>query len=565
MSQTKLSKQKTDDNNWENNLKTLYESNSCTQFIISGNINDLFISKNIDKVEFLNIFQYLCQTLLKPFDLVMVYDLGIGLRIDKGKKIIYSWPSYPKNTANPKDAQVAINLIDHYFRYLSNLRLLDEAQHHQTAIVFLNAELYLPSMGNSFSTDMNALANTCRNWSQDPFFTSQAIATFFICEKINDLHPIISSNPSSGHLKIPLPDKDNLTEYFSKCSSQYPTALKNFIKSPEKPTSQLVGASLRSIERLLKTNEHKKKEIQYQDLSLLKKQMIERECGNLIEFIEPNKSLDNIYGHQGAINWMRQDIKLWQNDDLNAMPMGYLFCGPVGTGKTYLVECLAGSAGVPVVKMKNFRDRWVGSTEGNLEKIFDLLQALGKCIVFIDEADQALGKRSGGSNDSGVSGRVYSMMAKEMSKAENRGKILWILASSRPDLIEVDLKRPGRVDVKMPLFPTSTAEEGFNLIRALCKKHNVKLPKSSLKNLKTLIPNLITPGAAETIATKTYRLIKTSTAKMTTEKALKDILDSYQNPVPTDILNFQIEIAIKEASDIEFIPKYFRDKFLKKQ
>ena len=45
---------------------------------------------------------------------------------------------------------------------------------------------------------------------------------------------------------------------------------------------------------------------------------------------------------------MRQDIALWSQGDLGAMPMGYLLCGPVGTGKTFLVECLAGEAGVPV-------------------------------------------------------------------------------------------------------------------------------------------------------------------------------------------------------------------------
>ncbi len=45
---------------------------------------------------------------------------------------------------------------------------------------------------------------------------------------------------------------------------------------------------------------------------------------------------------------------------------------------TYLVECLAGEAGVPVVKLKNFRDKWVGSTESNLERIFRLIAALAK-------------------------------------------------------------------------------------------------------------------------------------------------------------------------------------------
>ena len=50
------------------------------------------------------------------------------------------------------------------------------------------------------------------------------------------------------------------------------------------------------------------------------------------------------------------------------------------------------------------------------------------------------------------------MFAKEMSEPSNRGRIVWVLATSRPDLIEVDLKRPGRVDVKLPLFPTATPE-----------------------------------------------------------------------------------------------------------
>src|SRR5205814_7668194 len=130
--------------------------------------------------------------------------------------------------------------------------------------------------------------------------------------------------------------------------------------------------------------------------------------------------------------------------------------------------------------------------EGNLEKIFRLLHALGRCFVFIDEADQALGKRDSQSGDSGVSGRVYSMMAEEMSNTQNRGKIVWVLASSRPDLIEVDLKRPGRIDVKIPIFPTTTAEEGFELIRALCKRRSLLIDSASLEQLRPQIPDLLT-------------------------------------------------------------------------
>jgi len=46
---------------------------------------------------------------------------------------------------------------------------------------------------------------------------------------------------------------------------------------------------------------------------------------------------------------------------------------------------------IPIVKMKNFRDSG-GEQRRNLEKVFRLIDALGWCYVFIDEADQALGR-----------------------------------------------------------------------------------------------------------------------------------------------------------------------------
>jgi ATP-dependent 26S proteasome regulatory subunit len=243
-------------------------------------------------------------------------------------------------------------------------------------------------------------------------------------------------------------------------------------------------------------------------------------------------------------------------NDLQALPMGYLLCGPVGTGKTYLVECLAGEAGVPVVKLKNFRDKWVGSTEGNLEKIFRLLKGLGRCFVFFDEADQALGKRDAGNNDSGLSGRIYGMFAEQMSNPANRGKIVWILASSRPDLIEIDLKRPGRVDVKIPIFPTISAAEGFALIRVLAKRRGVELHDADFAAIESLVPKHLTPGAAESIAVKLYRSVRAE--GLTAVDALRDTLDGYQAPVPADVMEFQIGLAAREASDGDFVPESFR-------
>ena len=261
-------------------------------------------------------------------------------------------------------------------------------------------------------------------------------------------------------------------------------------------------------------------------------------------------------GLDGVKTRLRQDLALWKQDETAALPMGYLFCGPVGTGKTYLAECLAGEAGVPVVTLRNFRDRWVGSTEANLEKIFALLHALGRCIVFIDEADQALGRRASGSGDSGVSSRVYSMLAAEMSNTRNRGKILWVLASSRPDLIEVDLKRPGRIDVKVPIFPTATPAEGMVLLAALCKRRGIPLDEAAKAELLPLVPCWLTPGAAEALAVKAYRLTKTGTPLAA--DALRASLQGYLPPVDPAIIRAQMQLAAEEATDAEFVPPEVR-------
>ena len=206
--------------------------------------------------------------------------------------------------------------------------------------------------------------------------------------------------------------------------------------------------------------------------------------------------------------------------------------------------------------MKNFRDKWVGSTESNLEKIFRLLEALGRCIVFVDEADQALGRRTGESGDGGVDGRVYGMVAAQMSQSRNRGRLLWVLATSRPDLVEVDLKRPGRVDVKIPLFPTASPEEGYALLRALSKRNGLILPEALPVDLKQRIPDLLTPGAAEALAVNLYRTVKTGTANV--EAALISTLDHYQPPVRLDVINAQIRLAVEEATDLSFVPERFR-------
>jgi hypothetical protein len=148
------------------------------------------------------------------------------------------------------------------------------------------------------------------------------------------------------------------------------------------------------------------------------------------------------------------------------------------------------------------------------------------------------------------------MLAEEMGSSSNRGSIIWVLASSRPDLIEVDLKRPGRVDVKIPLFPTSSKQESFDLLGMLLKKRGIELPADNFLALEPILPLLLTPSAAEALAVKIYRLLRTSSQAL--EQVLFSSLREYQHPISPDVMQFQIRLAVSESSDLEFAPALFR-------
>jgi SpoVK/Ycf46/Vps4 family AAA+-type ATPase len=213
-----------------------------------------------------------------------------------------------------------------------------------------------------------------------------------------------------------------------------------------------------------------------------KKAIIEAECFGLLEYVESKFDLDMVSGHEGVKTRLRRAAQAIIGGRLRGVPMGYLIAGPVGSAKTFLVNCFTGEIGFPCVKFLNFRSQWQGVTEGNLEKILKVLQAMWPVGVIIDEADAALGDRNQ-QGDSGTSNRVFAQFASFMGNTEYRGKILWFLITSRPDLLPVDLKRQGRAEEHLALFYPESAEEYEALFKIMLKKSGLTTDALSLGEL----------------------------------------------------------------------------------
>ena len=533
---------------WATELEVAFRSGSSGQCVLYGNVHDRLAVRD----RLISMDRYLQDTLLATMNVVLSYDLGNGLTVERGEEHLAQWvPSSLRNL--PLEPLEAVRFINRYARYLANLRAVQQREIPSVAVVVRGADQLLPADGQGLQH--GSLTCLVRDWGLTSPFAQLPFYSFLIADNLTDLDPLLAFAPQTKLVRIPLPSAADLELALRVLHQEFPQtipAATNFAAL----AAAITGLSVNTLQQITKVRAHNGQVLQSHDFAALKKEMVERDAPGLVEFVESTRTLDDYFGQDALKNWLRQDIALWRINDIKALPMGYLLCGPVGTGKTFLVECLAGEAGVPVLKLKNFRDKWIGSSEANLEKIFRLIHALGRCIVFVDEADQTLGRRDSGISDSGLSGRLYSMIAQEMADTANRGNVVWVLGSSRPDLIEVDLKRPGRIDLKVPILPTATRAQSGGLIAALAKRYDLQITTGELQEMLHLFPTMLTAGAAEALVVKAYRVSRTES--VAPAAALSRCLVGYQSAIPQDVLELQMRLAIQEATDLAFVAEELR-------
>src|SRR6188474_2803790 len=107
---------------WAGEVIDLYESGACAQFILHGNVDDrvmLPVSGAAPKIVSLDVF--LRERLLGKFDVVISYDLGNGIRVEKGGDRFAEWPPATKDVASAKAPREAIHVLTHYLRFCANI------------------------------------------------------------------------------------------------------------------------------------------------------------------------------------------------------------------------------------------------------------------------------------------------------------------------------------------------------------------------------------------------------------------------------------------------------------
>jgi AAA+ superfamily predicted ATPase len=412
------------------------------------------------------------------WDVVLGYDVGKGLRPLAGAdparlRTMAQWLTERMgNAANwPRDPDQAIAAIDG----LLERNLIDPPDQRKRIAVVLDYAQYLAPAGDVAAGARGGAGRLVRilAWATNPLLRRVNVAVVLLADALAEMHPRLVANPAITAIDLPLPDGAERERFAlaAAASAGMPAERTDAVK---RTAALSAGLTLESLRAVITLSAREGTSPDGPEFAAKKKDLIERSCHGLVEFIQPRLTLDAVAGHQAAKDRLEADARAIRRGQLESAPMGYLICGPVGTGKSFIAECYAGSVGIPCATLKNFRSKYVGETEGNLEHALDVLRSLGPVVVIIDEADAALGNRDQG-GDSGTSARVFSMIARQMGDTRYRGKIVWMLLTSRPDLLPIDLKRQGRAEVHIPLFYPHDQAEMDAMFTAMARKCRVKL------------------------------------------------------------------------------------------
>lgn len=548
---------------WAREFARKYFTKTITEFILYGNVRDYVPS--VDEAgnkTYLPLRNFLVDDLFSARDIVLFYDRSGGIHFaDQASQKDFNRALSGYDTIfgtdyaqrKPKDPVRVLSVLENYFR----LRL-DEGK--RIACIIDYAETIVPMAEASMysSEDRNALV-FLQKWSHDPLFLEHDFTVCLLTENLKDLNQQLVQSPHTAEIQIALPDDEERMAFVEWYIKGKEDQFKAHSEVPSKAFAQNTAGlgyiQLRTITADVMEN---RTELTFETLSELKKEFIEAEAYGMLEFVETDYNLDLVAGHKEAKEHLRQAARAIKNSRPDVMPMGYLISGPVGTGKTFMITCFAGEIGIPMVKLKNFRSQWQGATEGNLEKILTLLEAMTPVAVMIDEADAMLGNR-GASGDSGVSQRVFGQIASFMSNSKHRGRIIFFLVTARPDMMPIDLKRQGRAEEHLALFYPSAREDREELLNVMMKRTGVKIPIEKIPEALLNGDRTFSGADMEALLTRAkFRAAAENKSGKVTPEHLQAVVDDFIPPTYPMEVEMQSLVAVLECTNRALLPEQYR-------
>jgi ATP-dependent 26S proteasome regulatory subunit len=544
---------------WAQELSYKYCSKTANLYILHGNIRDLLPHKmNEGEFIFARIQEYVSEVLFGNRDIIVFYDRSSGVSFcESAMEAMYiktMRSKYPDIT----DDELLSQDPEKSFFYLEKYFLMKIQEKKRVVMIMDYAETIVPAgeLIRLSDEDRYCLV-TLNRWSNDPIFTKGDISVMLLTENLTDISPRLTGSPSTVKVEIPIPDEAVRASFLESMERQGKLLLDRGL-DPRRMAAVTSGLNLQNLNRLVSESFQEDTALSLDYIGQKKKEIIENEAAGLLEFMDTYHDLSYVSGHTFVKKRFKSASRAIKMGRLDVLPMGYLIAGPVGTGKSFIVSAFAGEIGIPMVKFRNFRSKWQGVTESNLEKVLNILKAMSPVAVMIDEADAFLGDRDQ-DGDSGTSNRVFAQIASFMGNTEYRGKIIWFLITCRPDLIPIDLKRQGRAEEHLALIYPESEEEREDLFEILVKKLDLSIRKFPISDLFRKFKHEFSGADLEAVLIRAKLHAAMSDRTFVTKEDMEEVMGDFVPPAYPYEIEYQNLVAVLECTSKEMVPRRFQN------
>lgn len=550
---------------WAKEFAVKYLSNTASTYIFHGNIRD-FLSQRTEenRFKFVKIQEYIADVLFGYNGRIICYDRSSGISFIENPYSENSTDSSLKDyirtmsgsLRGEKSGKLLTRNLYKAFGVMENYFYKKINNNERVVLIVDFAETIVPGMaGHSNHEEDRFSFVTLKRWAYNPLFIHKDVTIILLTENLSELNENLIKSPNIIKISIPIPNQDTRQSFLEYKQSTGKLLLDNALTT-DTVAKITGGLNLVNINQIIAESYQEKKNISLEYLTKRKKELIEAESQGMLEIIEYTGTLDMVSGHEFVKKSFKKAATLIKKGRFDVLPMGYLISGPVGTGKSYLVSCFAGDIGIPIVKILNFRNKYVGATESNIEKILNILTAMAPVGVMIDEADAVLGDRNM-DGDSGTSNRVFAQIASFMGNTKYRGRIIWFLITCRPDILPIDIKRQGRCEEHYSLFYPKNAEEREDLFYTMIKKLKIKTDVKYNDDLFKKQKSLLSGADIEAILVRSKFLAAHDDMDIITKKHIYESISNFIPPVYPHEVELQNLVSVLECTHKEMIPQKY--------
>ena len=540
-----------------------YVSAQSNTFLVYGNTKDIY---PVSKDRYLPLVDFFVEALIRPHKvgaprIVLVYDPagGISFLNPLDRSLIGREIGEERLARTLSSARADIVTALAALRELSRLSVMvplegDPAKkiRKDFAVIIRYGEAVAPPSRGDVMLDSDRLkAITLENWFSDSTFVASPDIVFVISETLNGINERIVDLPYCSAIKIDRPDEEQRKKYIEYLirEEKVETAV---------PTEQIAyssaGLALLSVRQIFRQAAYKGQPLTPELIFGKTKEIIEKELEGHIEFPVLSYGFDKVIGASRLLKKLEELKTCIRGDDPELMPVGILVPGANGVGKTFVYKAFAKECGWVAVVLKNIRGPYVGQTEKNWERIRAVLEAMGNVMVLYDEADTEIGGRSAQTHE--VDRRLFGNILKMMSEPGNRGKIIWIIITARPDRLEPDIKRSGRAGDHLPVFDNE-GEERESFVKYILDQAEIALEEFSPEQYEDFLhlTSDYYPADFDQLLTQLRRRRHVE-GDLTPEMVIDEVNDF----IPSDVARqreYQELLAVLECTSRELIPSRY--------